>query len=354
MTDHPETETTQADAEASNLSESQEGNSVQPLPDVQPPQAGFLVQLFLIPMVIVAAIICMWLLFNVISQSESPTELVRGLKKMDSSSWQKAYTLSNLLRTPDSKKLKTDPELAAELVGILESEFDVEEADQNQVKLRVFVCRCLGEFEIPDGMDSLIAAMQRTDSEFDIEIGRTAVESLSILIQTLGPAEQQNNQALVDALLQTSNVQTQNSELQPKVDQLRSTIGFALGVLGGEQAFSRLQGMLGDSFPNARFNAAAGLARHGDLACQEVLLEMLDATSEGVVSGEHEGTHLFKRGVVATAALGAVSALSTHHDKEALADLLSAVESVSQSDAFGNQPKVIAQELLLNLQNPQE
>ena len=56
-------------------------------------------------------------------------------------------------------------------------------------------------------MDSLIAAMQRTDSEFDIEIGRTAVESLSILIQTLGPAEQQNNQALVDALLQTSNVQ---------------------------------------------------------------------------------------------------------------------------------------------------
>ena len=36
-------------------------------------------------------------------------------------------------------------------------------------------------------MDSLIAAMQRIDSEFDIEIGRTAVESLSILIQTLGP-----------------------------------------------------------------------------------------------------------------------------------------------------------------------
>ena len=72
MTDHPETETTQADAEASNLSESQEGNSIQPLPDVQPPQAGFLVQLFLIPMVIVAAIICVWLLFNVISQVSLP------------------------------------------------------------------------------------------------------------------------------------------------------------------------------------------------------------------------------------------------------------------------------------------
>ena len=129
MLDHPEKQ------QVTSTSESPE--VTQALPDVQPPQAGFLVQLFLIPMVIVAAIICVWLLFNVISQSESPTELVRGLRKMDSSSWQKAYTLSNLLRTPNSKELKNDPELAAELVSILDSPLDVEVADPNLVKLRV-------------------------------------------------------------------------------------------------------------------------------------------------------------------------------------------------------------------------
>lgn len=343
MSDHPENE------QATELWDTQ--NTPQSLPDVQPPQAGFLVQLFLIPMVIVTAIICVWLLFNVISQSESPTELVRGLRKMDSSSWQKAYTLSNLLRTPNSKDLKNDPELAAELVAILELPFDPEQANPNQVKLRVFVCRCLGEFEIPEGMDALISAMQRTDTESEIEIGRTAVESLSILIQNLGPEKQRANEDLLTALLETSNFQTQNPNLQIKIDQLRSTIGFALGVLGGEEATRRLQGMLSDSYPNARFNAAAGLARHGDLAGKNVLLEMLDAESESVVAGEEfKSSHDFKRSVVATTAIEAVSALSKHHDASELSDLIPAVKAASETDVFGVKAKVLAKELLVSIQ----
>lgn len=343
MADHPENE--------QDTDNSDNPSTTQALPDVQPPQAGFLVQLFLIPMVIVAAIICVWLLFNVISQSESPTELVRGLRKMDSSSWQKAYTLSNLLRTPDSHELKNDPELAAELVAILESPFEVEKADPNQVKLRVFVCRCLGEFEISAGMDALLDASQKTGSESEIEIGRTAVESIAILIQNLGPESQQSNERLLAALIKTSNVQTQNSELQIKIDQLRSTIGFALGVLGGDEAVSRLQGMLSDSFPNARFNAAVGLARHGDLTCKNVLLEMLDADSESVVAGEqHESSHAFKRSVVATTAIDAVSALTQYHEPAELAELISAVKAVSESDLFGGKAKVLAKELLVNIQ----
>ena len=345
MSDHPENEqvTDTSDQPAPS----------QALPDIQPPQAGFLVQLFLIPMVIVAAIICVWLLFNVISQSESPTELVRGLRKMDSSSWQKAYTLSNLLRTPNSHELKNDPELAAELVSILESPFDVEKADPNQVKLRVFVCRCLGEFEISTGMDALLDAMQKTGSESEIEIGRTAVESIAILIQNLGPESQRENDRLIEALVKTSNVQTQNSDLQIKIDQLRSTIGFALGVLGGDQAMNRLRGMLSDSFPNARFNAAAGLARHGDLACKNVLLEMLDAESEGVVAGEqHESSHAFKRSVVATTAIEAVSALTQYHEPAEIAELISAVKAVSETDVFGGRARVLAKELLVNTQKP--
>jgi len=342
LLDHPEKQ------QVTSTSESPE--VTQALPDVQPPQAGFLVQLFLIPMVIVAAIICVWLLFNVISQSESPTELVRGLRKMDSSSWQKAYTLSNLLRTPNSKELKNDPELAAELVSILDSPLDVEVADPNLVKLRVFVCRCLGEFEIPEGMNALISAMKKTDTESEIEIGRSAVESLSILIQNLGPESQRDNKELLAALIETSNVQAQNPGLQIKIDQLRSTIGFALGVLGGEEALIRLQGMLSDSFPNARFNAAAGLARHGDMSGKNVLLEMLDAESESVVAGEaYESSHDFKRSVVAATAIDAVSALSKYHETSELLELIPSIKAAAESDVFGGKAKALAKELLVSI-----
>lgn len=345
MSDHPENK---------QLAPTPEPNAAtHALPDVQPPQAGFLVQLFLIPMVIVAAIICVWLLFNVISQSESPTELVRGLRKMDSSSWQKAYTLSNLLRTPNSQELKNDSELASELVLILESPLNVEVADPNLVKLRVFVCRCLGEFEIPEGMNALISAMKKTDTESEIEIGRSAVESLSILIQNLGPESQRENKELLAALIETSNIQAQNPGLQIKIDQLRSTIGFALGVLGGEEAMTRLQGMLSDSFPNARFNAAAGLARHGDLSGKNVLLEMLDAESESVVAGEaYKSSYDFKRSVVATTAIDAVSALSKHHETSELLELISAIKVAAESEAFGGKAKVLAKELLISIEKP--
>ncbi len=343
MSDQPEREI------VTESSGNQEAPSV--LPDVQPPQAGFLVQLFLIPMIIVAAIICVWLLFNVISQSESPTELVRGLRKMDSSSWQKAYTLSNLLRAPNEKELKKDSVLAAELIAILESDFDAEEADENQVKLRVFVSRCLGMFEIPDGLDVLIAVLQETDSASEIEIGQVAVESLAMLIQNLGPESQRENEKLLEALIQTSNVQTQNPELQEQRDELRSTIGFALGVLGGERAVDRLRGMLADSYPNARFNAAAGLARHGDLACQNVLLEMLDLKSKSVVQGEErESSHEFKRSVVATTAINSVSALSKHHEVSKLTDLIAALKVVSETDAFGQNAQMRAKGLLAELE----
>ena len=171
------------------------------------------------------------------------------------------------------------------------------------------------------------------------------------MIQKLGPDSQRENERLIEALVKTSNVQTQNSDLQIKIDQLRSTIGFALGVLGGAQAMNRLQGMLSDSFPNAQFNAAAGLARHGDLACKNVLLEMLDADSESVVAGEqHESSHAYKRSVVATTAIDAVSALTKYHEPAEIAELISAVKAVSETDVFGGRARVLAKELLVNTQ----
>ncbi|HMF12623.1 MAG TPA: hypothetical protein VKE94_09965, partial [Gemmataceae bacterium] len=44
--------------------------------------------------------------------------------------------------------------------------------------------------------------------------------------------------------------------------------------------------MLHDSYPNARFNAATGLARHGDVESIGVLTEMLDPTNDLAINDE--------------------------------------------------------------------
>ena len=58
--------------------------------------------------------------------------------------------------------------------------------------------------------------MKKTDTESEIEIGRSAVESLSILIQNLGPESQRDNKELLAALIETSNVQAQNPNYKSK------------------------------------------------------------------------------------------------------------------------------------------
>jgi hypothetical protein len=53
-----------------------------------------------------------------------------------------------------------------------------------------------------------------------------------------------------------------------------------LGVIGGERANDRLALMLDDPYASARYNAATGLARQGDLRTIPVLLEMLDPEND--------------------------------------------------------------------------
>jgi HEAT repeat protein len=67
---------------------------------------------------------------------------------------------------------------------------------------------------------------------------------------------------------------------------LRAVAAFALGVVGGDEAEERLRRMLHDPYPNARYNAATGLARVGDDQCAAVLREMLDPENPQAIKDE--------------------------------------------------------------------
>jgi HEAT repeat protein len=58
-------------------------------------------------------------------------------------------------------------------------------------------------------------------------------------------------------------------------------------MIGGNEALERLAQMLDDGDPNTRYNAATGLARHGDARALPVLGEMLDPNNtEALVDAE--------------------------------------------------------------------
>jgi hypothetical protein len=320
------------------------------LPEIRPPNAGFILQLFLIPMMIVSVIICVWLLFNFISRGETPTELVRGLQKMNNASWQKAYTLSSLLRAPASE-LKNDDELAQQLISVLETKLTKETADANQVKLRIFVCKCLGEFEIDSGLSALLYAAEQTDNGNDLVIALTAVESVAVLMSNLDESVlSENSDRIIETLLAVSKKQSENPDYALRVNQLRSAAGFALGVAGGDKAMQRLVSMLDDAHPNTRFNAAIGLARYGKLESTAVLLEMLDPGNTAITNGEPEGSHAYKRSVVITNAIRAVVSLSEFQPTAELSDLIDAMRNLDSNENVVSQTKLLAKDAIATIQ----
>ena len=86
------------------------------LPPVEPPSAGFLVQLFLIPGIIVSIIVVVWLLFHWLAQMGSdPRDYVKKLRGNNEVRWQAAVNLAGALGNPENKALRSDVEMAEEL-----------------------------------------------------------------------------------------------------------------------------------------------------------------------------------------------------------------------------------------------
>ena len=90
------------------------------LPPVEAPSAGFIVQLFVIPAVVVLVVICVWLLFGKLAGGERDAmEYVRLIRESSSNSRaanRAAFELASLIQN-DSKARTSDPKLLGELTG---------------------------------------------------------------------------------------------------------------------------------------------------------------------------------------------------------------------------------------------
>ena len=305
----------------------------QDLPPVEAPSSAFLLQLFMIPMIIVAIVVTVWLMFSWLAHLGSdPRDLVRDLGSLNKSSWQKAWTLSNLLRDPENDELKDDQELANELIRVLEKELENGSFDPARIRLRMFLSHCLGEFRLQSNIPTLLkaATLERDLAEVDVRLA--ALESLAKLTQNVGPEKVRGDADLLDALLSISQLREDNPTLQHR-NEIRSVAAYTLGVLGGPQALDRLAQMTLDSYTNSRFTAATGLARYGDPRAVNVLLQMLNPDDPTVVAGEKTAeSEINKRSLVIRNGIRAVEIFSQKGPREALEELLLALEHIESTE----------------------
>jgi len=243
------------------------------LPPVEPPSAGFLVQLFLVPGLIVAIIVGVWLTFHWLAHlGQDPQAYVRTLRRDNEGRWQAALNLANDLRGPGGGVLKADPDLAVNLGRILDDEAKSGRTGEQSQMLRVYLCRALGEFTIPEALPPLV---ERAKDLSRPDVARAAIEAIAVLSANLatggGPAA---GPEVAEAVIAASGAEDAG---------LRSAAAFTLGVIGQPgtgPAAGRLRTLLADADTDVRYNAALALARLGDEDCLDTLEEMLSLPDE--------------------------------------------------------------------------
>jgi hypothetical protein len=235
------------------------------LPPVEAPSAGFIVQLFVIPALVVAVVVVVWLLFGKLAGGERDARDYVRLLRSPRANWRNAFELASLIR--NDARLAGDPELLGELAELLQNGLD----HDGDPELNRYVALTLGAF---------------TTLEARSSSGRP-VDPLDVLARALQPAQPAivrgaaavsvaKHAARLDGRLDDPRVVAALGEASVDTDpELRQVAVYALGFCGGDRAAGILRERLNDADRFVRYNAAIALARQGDEAARGTLREML-------------------------------------------------------------------------------
>ncbi|HEY3393772.1 MAG TPA: HEAT repeat domain-containing protein [Lacipirellulaceae bacterium] len=326
----------EGDANAQIASNSLAPAGDESLPPVEPPSAAFLIQLFVVPALIVLVIVGVWLSVNWLIRRTSgdPNHLIDGLEQGPSvARWQRASELADMLRNKRFAEFKRNKEAAANLARILNREIDQATSEdgmeEEDITLRYFLSRALGEFEVQEGIDALLKAAQtqRVPSEKLVRYG--ALEGIAVRahgLRQLDPPQTPEHETLMPAL------EALSVDEDPLV---REKTAYALGQIGTPAAIERLEIMVDDPQADTRYNAAVALARYGNARAVETLAEMLDVEELAALrTVDNERAEAGRRAIIVGNALQAVEALAKRNPD---ADLSLVIESLEQLAAADTQ-----------------
>jgi HEAT repeat protein len=340
----PQNEFSQGVVDADNRYARARTSSDELLPPVEPPSAGFIIQLFVIPAVIVAAVVAIWFVIESLARrgEQDPAVIVKALKSNNQARFQQAKELADMLRLPQRyPEMKVSHDLSHQIAEYVDELVAAGRPEDAEVTMRIFLVTALGEFHVEDGLPALLNAAQN-DPERDVR--RRAINAIAVLagaMAGLKPPQPLQSDALTEALLKLADDQD---------ELVRSETTFAIGVVAGApdadpRLAEKLVELADDPYTDARFNAAAALARLGSPAAPAAVAEMFDVDSlESSLSGEKALTaevteealaaqKAFKRNMILSSALKSTNQLLATQSlpAEAFAPLERAVEGFLKS-----------------------
>jgi hypothetical protein len=226
------------------------------------------VQFFLIPLIVVGATVLAYLGFrSLLIDDRSPQDYLTEIRTGGANrQWPAAYDLSRLMSDP---AVRADRALAPALVRAFE---DTRDGDP---RVRRYLALAIGRLDPPlppEAVSALAASLDepatpwqpdwfsRFNGWTEIDINEARITTIWALGSSGDPTVVPRLQLLMDS---------------PDAGIRKMTV-YALGALPGDAQLATLRDALGDDTPDVRWNAAIGLARHGNPEGVRVLRQMLD------------------------------------------------------------------------------
>jgi len=246
------------------------------LPPVEPPSAGFIIQLFVVPGLIVLAIVGVYLVFGKLATGgQDWREQVTDLRHPNEHRrWRGGLGLAQILTADQElgeggQHLAQNREIAQALAEMLAEEIKKANPSDDDLKYQAFLASTLGKLDLPEiVVPPLLTAMQ---PQVDREVRKNAIGSIAVMAARF----KERKETLAYPGL-SDEIQTISRDADPLIRQL---CAYTLGLIADEGAKSRLEVMLNDSDPDTRINAAIGLARAGDSRGVAVFQQVLKDAS---------------------------------------------------------------------------
>jgi hypothetical protein len=315
------------------------------LPPVEPPSAGFIVQLFVVPMVIVSIVVAVYLMFNWLAQmGASPRDHLVEIRKGHAASWQEASNLAEALRR--DAELRSDAAMADETGQLLIERLQAAPLNENDAQMRVFLCKALGEFAVGEAVPALVAAAEKSRNAEEVLVRQAALEALAVLAANLRQALPKDDaEATIASAMAVLLAAADDDHVL-----IKTSAAYALGVVGGAEANDKLAALLASAETSVRSNAAFGLARHGDPRAVPALADLLDPDLRiEDVPAEQQAVGDLRRTTILLNALRASAQLAEANSSADLDELVEAARRLAEVDAPAP-VRVEARQLVLSLQ----
>jgi hypothetical protein len=266
--------------------------------------------------------------------STRPEDVIQGLSGSGPARWQRASELADMLRSDRHEEFRQNSKAALQLADLLDRELTTATTSggmaPDAVNLRYFMCRALGEFEVTDGLEVLLKAATTGRDPREQSMRRGAIQAIAVLAYHQLHADPPRPLEHPDLEPTLIKLASDDDEL------IRSETAFALGRIGTPTCLQQLEIMVNDPHTDTRYNAAIGLAQHGNANAVDTLAEMLDADEFGSVREESDQRlQPFKRAVIMKNAMQAATQLSRadpNADLSAVHDALSTIAEATPTE----------------------